>query len=137
MPQHTRRGSDALDTSETRPADMKAADSPPLVPTQRFATVVFGDKGHRETLASAEALTDGLRVSDTTDPYAENEKLREHLERMIGLVNQANDIIERLKAHRDDLLDCIRWHRDMIQLPTRPDKRLWKNTIVKWDRENR
>ena len=85
------------------------------------------------------AQTVGSPVSDTTDTTylrEENEKLRQHLERMIGLVNQANDIIERLKDHRSELLDCIRWHRDMIQLPTRPDKRLWKNTIVKWDREN-
>lgn len=77
-------------------------------------------------------------MSDTTDdPYEENQKLRRELERLVGLIQEANDIIHRLKQHRDDLLESIRWHRDMIQLPTRPDKRLWKNTIVRWDKDNR
>ena len=77
-------------------------------------------------------------MSDTTeDPEDENQKLRRELERLVGLIQEANDIIHRLQEHRDDLLESIRWHRDMIQLPTRPDKRLWKNTIVRWDRDNR
>lgn len=77
-------------------------------------------------------------MSDTTeDPEAENQKLRRELERLVGLIHEANDIIHRLKQHRDDLLESIRWHRDMIQLPTRPDKRLWRNTIVRWDKDNR
>lgn len=77
-------------------------------------------------------------MSDTTeDPEAENQKLRRELERLVGLIQEANDIIHRLQEHRNDLLESIRWHRDMIQLPTRPDKRLWRNTIVRWDRDNR
>jgi hypothetical protein len=56
---------------------------------------------------------------------------------MIDLVEQANQTIIELHSQRDDLLDAIRWHRDVIQLPTRPDKRLWKQTIVKWDKDNR
>lgn len=136
MPPHIRQDLDASAILETPQADTKAADFPPLARTQRFAIAAFGDKGHRETLAYVEALTAGSPVSDTTDPYAENEKLREHLQRMIGLVEQANKIIQGLQVHRDELLDSIRWHRDMIQLPTKPDRRLWKNTIVRWDREN-
>lgn len=77
----------------------------------------------------------GLPVSDTTE--SENERLRKHLEKMIELVEQANQTIVKLHSQRDDLLDAIRWHRDVIQLPTRPDKRLWKQTIVKWDKDNR
>ena len=86
---------------------------------------------------SAEALTGGLPVSGTTEDLSEqNQKLRTELERLVVLIHDANDLIHRLKDHRDDLLDAIRWHRDMIQLPTRPDRRLWKHTIVKWDRDN-
>ncbi len=77
----------------------------------------------------------GLPVSDTTE--SENERLKKHLEKMIDLVEQANQTIIELHSQRDDLLDAIRWHRDVIQLPTRPDKRLWKQTIVKWDKDNR
>ena len=77
-------------------------------------------------------------MSDTTeDPESKNQKLRRELERLINMIHEANDIIHRLKEHRDELLESIRWHRDMIQLPTRPDKRLWRNTIVRWDKDNR
>lgn len=137
MPPHIRQDLAAWDTSAIRPADMRVADSAPLVPTQRFAIAAFGDSAHRATSEYVEALTAGSLVSDTTDPSDENEKLREHLQRMIALVEQANQIIHGLQTHRDELLDSIRWHRDMIQLPTKPDRRLWKNTIVRWDRENR
>lgn len=86
----------------------------------------------------ARDLADGSQLSDTTDDSEdENQKLRKELERLISLIHEANDIIHRLKKHRDDLLESIRWHRDMIQLPTRPDKRLWRNTIVRWDKDNR
>jgi len=131
----TKHASAGSGISETQPVDTKVSGSLALAPTQRFAIAVFGALDPLETSVFAVGLMAGLPVSDTTE--SENERLRKHLQKMIDLVEQANQTIIELHSQRDDLLDAIRWHRDVIQLPTRPDKRLWKQTIVKWDKDNR
>lgn len=118
-----------------------------IVPSATVASMADGQSQTKEsarvrmatgTRAAATTEADGATLLDDLESLRiQNELLRKKLQDMIDLVNRANSIINGLKEHRDELLDAIRWHRDMIQLPTKPDKRLWKNTVVKWDRDNR
>jgi len=62
--------------------------------------------------------------------------LRSQMESATILLATGTKLLNGLQDHRDALLKAIRWHRDQIQAPGRPDKKLWRITVDHWDKLN-
>lgn len=139
----------ALRTSVETP-DMKAAVQD-LVQQRRNTTAVSAIAGHREKLDTHnQPMARGMPAADTDEvsamhPDTERELatlraevvlLRSQIESATILLATGTKLLNGLQDHRDALLKAIRWHRDQIQAPGRPDKKLWRITVDHWDKLN-
>jgi hypothetical protein len=65
---------------------------------------------------------------------AEVVMLRSQIESATVSPDTGTKMLNGLQAHRDARpLKAIRWHRDQIQAPGIPDKKLWRITVDQWD----
>jgi hypothetical protein len=131
--------------------DMKAVVQD-LVQQQRNTTAVSAIAGHLEKSDThSRPMAHGMPAADTNrevnamNPDTERELatlraevvlLRSQMESATILLATGTKLLNGLQDHRDALLKAIRWHRDQIQAPGRPDKKLWRITVDHWDKLN-
>jgi hypothetical protein len=130
--------------------DMKAVVQD-LVQQRRNTTAVSGIVGHLGKLDTLNQPTaHGMPAADTNEVSAMNPDterelatlraevvlLRSQMESATILLATGTKLLNGLQDHRDALLKAIRWHRDQIQAPGRPDKKLWRITVDHWDKLN-
>lgn len=140
----------ALRTSvETRAMRAAVQD---LVQQRRNTTAVSVVAGHPEKSDThSRPMAHGMPAADTNrevnamNPDTERELatlraevvlLRSQIESATILLATGTKLLNGLQDHRDALLKAIRWHRDQIQAPGRPDKKLWRITVDHWDKLN-
>jgi len=123
-----------------------------LVQHWRNKTAVSGIVGHLGKLDTLNQPTaHGMPAADINrevsamNPDTERELatlraevvlLRSQMESATILLATGTKLLNGLQDHRDALLKAIRWHRDQIQAPGRPDKKLWRITVDHWDKLN-
>lgn len=123
-----------------------------LVQQRLNTTAVTAIAGHQEKLDTLSRPTEhGMPAADTNlevsamNPEVERELatlraevvlLRSQMESATILLATGTKLLNGLQDHRDALLKAIRWHRDQIQAPGRPDKKLWRITVDQWDKLN-
>ena len=131
--------------------DMKAVVQD-LVQQRRNTTAVSAIDGHLEKsdthsrpMARGMPAADINRKVSAMNPDTERELatlraevvlLRSQMESATILLATGTKLLNGLQDHRDALLKAIRWHRDQIQAPGRPDKKLWRITVDHWDKLN-
>ncbi len=130
--------------------DMKAVVQD-LVQQQRNTTAVSAIAGHLEKSDThSRPMAHGMPAADTNEVSAMNPDterelatlraevvlLRSQMESATILLATGTKLLNGLQDHRDALLKAIRWHRDQIQAPGRPDKKLWRITVDHWDKLN-
>jgi len=123
-----------------------------LVRQRRNTTAVSAIDGHQEKSDThSQPMALGMPAADTNrkvsamNPDTERELatlraevvlLRSQMESATILLATGTKLLNGLQDHRDALLKAIRWHRDQIQAPGRPDKKLWRITVDHWDKLN-
>ena len=122
-----------------------------LVQQRRKITAVSAIAGHPEKSGTHNRpMAHGMPVVDTNEVNAMNPDverelatlraevvlLRSQMESATILLATGTKLLNGLQDHRDALLKAIRWHRDQIQAPGRPDKKLWRITVDHWDKLN-
>ncbi len=130
--------------------DMKAVVQD-LVPQRRNTTAVSGIVGHLGKLDThSRPMAHGMPAADTSEVSAMNPDterelatlraevvlLRSQMESATILLATGTKLLNGLQDHRDALLKAIRWHKEQIQAPGRPDKKLWRITVDHWDKLN-